>query len=209
MSSGDFVLQNIRAEMNDTPNSKLVTSEIPKGAIDGSNKVFYTAYPLLAQVWVTVDGAAVSANGYSLNTSRGMITLTTAPTSSITIDYYFYAFTDNDIQVWIDQSVRDCGYSGIATIASVPEALIGAVQKLALSTGFKAWARKWAEGFSWTIGQETVDKKLISKNYQDMSKQAWNEGIQARDDFYKRYGQRNAPAAGIQQTKVQSYTPPR
>ena len=203
------VISNVRSELNDTDTSHLVRGEIPQGLINSTNKIYVLAYyPVtnVSQLVLTVDGAVISGAGYTLDAPKGRITLSAAPTASITLDYYFQAFTDADITVWINHGVQECGAT---TIGSLPDPMSAAIEKFAISMGCQAWSRKYAEGFAWTVGPETVDKKAISQNYRSLAEDNFNQGIQVRDDYYKRFGQRNAPSGGVLTWPQREYTPPR
>jgi hypothetical protein len=151
---------------------------------------------------VTVDGTSIAQANFTVDLLKGLLTLTTAPAVSIYIDYYFQVFTDTDITVWINNAVGTCSYTNIN---QAPDPMGAAIERLAISMGCQAWVRKWAEGFSWTVGPETVDKKEISKNYLALAKQKFDEGIKVRDDNWKRYGQREAPAAAFLQFDMKRY----
>jgi len=203
------LISNIRAELNDTTTSHLVRGEIPLGLINSSNTLYtLNYYPVTntANAIVTVDGAVVLPANYAINSNMGKLTMASAPASSILVDYYFQAFTDADITVWINHAINECGET---ILSNIPDVMGAAVEKLAISMGCQAWARKWAEGFSWTVGPETTDKSQISDNYLSIAKQKWDEGIAIRDDYYKRFGKRNAPSAAINQWNIREYTPPR
>lgn len=198
------IIANVRSELNDTATSHLSRQETPLGLIDGGNKVYMLAYyPLVdsASATVTVDGVVLSS-GYSFDLAKGRLTLTVAPITSVLVDYYFYAFTDTDITVWINNAVQTCSYTALT---GVPDPMGAAVERLAISMGCQAWARKWAEGFSWQVGPESVDKKAISANYLSLAKQKWDEGIAVRNDNWTRYGQREAPAGQFLQFNIPRY----
>ena len=201
------IILDVRAEVNDTTTSHLVRQEVPLGAINSSNKVYSLAYfPLVASasVFPTVDGVLLTA-GFTVDLPKGKITFTTAPTTSLTVDYYFYVFVDADITVWIQHGMQSCGYGGNSDIPTLPDPMSSAVEHIAISMACSAWSRKYAEGFSWTVGPETVDKKDISAHYLELSKDAYKTGIEMRDDYYKRYGKRNAPAFDVLQFNVGRY----
>ena len=198
-------IEDIRAEVNDTATSHLVRRENLNGAIDSSNKVFYTQYYPITQITLTVDG--ISATGASFDMDKGIITLRTAPTTSVIADYYFNVFVDSDIEVWIDHGCKACGFDSISQLASIPAPMLGAVEHFAISMAMDAWARKYAEGFSWTVGPESVDKKDISANYRELAKSAYDSATQMRNDYYTRYGKREAPAYAMKQFHIRRYEP--
>lgn len=204
------VITNVRSELNDTITSHLVRAEIPAGLIDGANKLYTLAYyPVcnVSSVVVIVDGAVISPAGYTLNAAMGRITLATAPAVSITLDYYFQAFTDADITVWINHGVQQCGFTAISQL---PDVMSAAIEKFAIAAGCLAWSRKYADGsFSWTTGPETVDKKQITASYKALHDANFKAAIDIRDDYYKRFGQRNAPAGAVQTNPIKEYTPNR
>ena len=199
------VKANVRSKINDNATSHLVRGELPQGLINSSNKIYVlNYYPVVdkASMIVIVDGAVILASAFSADLTKGRITLTTAPTTSILVDYYFWAFTDTDIEIWIANGINLCG---MPNLTSVPDIMITAVEYFAVHFGCNAWARKYAEGFSWTVGPETVDKNQISQNYMALAKENYDKGILTRDDFYKRFGQREAPSADIRQWFIPRY----
>ena len=80
-----------------------------------------------------------------------------------------------------------------------------AVKLFAFSLGCKAMARKWAEGFSWSFGQEAVDKKQIGTNYENLAKDLWEKAVFMRDDYYKHWGKRNLPVANVKRIPQRPY----
>jgi len=205
MSSLIEMIESIRSEVNDTATSHLVRQETPNGIVDSSNKIFYTAYFPVSQIVVTVDGTQLPATAYVVDADKGKIKLTTAPVTSIVVDYYFNVFVDGDITVWIDHGCKACGFNGVQNIQQIPEPLTGAVEHYAISMACDAWARKYAEGFSWTVGPESVDKKGIAAEYRAQGDQAFKTATIMRDDYYKRYGKREAPSYALKQFHIPRY----
>jgi hypothetical protein len=203
------LIANTRIDLNDSKTSHFQRSEVPLVITDGTNlRYFFKFFPLTGKtinkdVFLYVDGVNLSS-GYTIDEIKGEITLAVAPISSIITDYYFFVFTDEEILSWIQSGVENCGQNNISVL---PDVLTNAIKLFAFHYGCKAWARKWAEGFIWKFGQEEVDKDKISKKYQEMAKDSWDQAIQMRDDYYIRYGQRNAPSQAYGTIPFTGYTP--
>jgi hypothetical protein len=195
------LISSIRYELNDFKTSHFQRFETPIGTVNGTNKTFYVRYFPLAgavintDVFLTVDGVLLSA-GYTIDVNSGTLTLTTAPVTSIVVNYYFYVFTDPEITDWVKDGIEHCGFL-YNDLAKVPDGLSPAVKYFALHHGCNAFARKWAEGFNWTFGQETVDKDKISAKYKTLAETYWKEAIDMRADYYKHFGARDLPAFQI------------
>ena len=198
------LINDVQIDLN---NKQFQRNEVPLVANDTTALRYYVKYfplggnQLNKDVFVYVDGVQLNS-GVSIQQDRGYISLTVAPVSSIQTDYYFSVFSEPEIISFITAGFQNCGSQ---TIDSLDDGFTPAVKKFALHYGYIALSRKYAEGFSWSFGQETVNKDTLSAKYLALAGSAWNEAVVMRDDFYKRFGARNAPAWGVGTIPLKNY----
>ncbi|MCM8774468.1 MAG: hypothetical protein NC820_07035 [Candidatus Omnitrophica bacterium] len=194
----------VRVGIDDTSISHLIRNEIPEGIIDGENKRFLLKYyPIVeGSVYVIVDGVPLTPDEYIVDLVKGVIVFNVPPVTSVVVDYYFNFFTDDSIDVWIGEGLLETGKT---SLSDLPVQLETAVVLFAMSHCCKAMARKYAEGFSWSIGPESVNKDTISSKYRELSEICYNRAVQQRDNFYKRYGARESPEFSIKTQDIQRF----
>ena len=198
------LITDVQIDLN---NKQFQRNEVPLVANDTTALRYYLKYYPLSGSQLNKD-AFVYVDGVQLNTGaviqaeRGYLNLTVAPVSSIQADYYFNVFSESEIISFITAGFQNCGSQ---TIEALDDGLVSAVKKFALHYGYIALSRKYAEGFSWSFGQETVNKDTLSAKYLALAGSAWNEAVVMRDDFYKRFGARNALAWGVGTMPLKNY----
>ena len=215
MSALDDMITGVRTGLDDSTTSKFVQLEDLSAQMAGTNKIFSLAHrPLVAGSYtVRVDGVVLTiTTQFTVDDVKGLITLASAPTSSINVDYNWYDFSDSQITDFINGGLQDIGYSsGLANVATdiltVPQPLLHAVEHYATYHGAISLVAKTARLFDAGAGKKHVSKMAIAKKYQDLAEFHSKEGDRARDSFYQRQGRRLAPSAGSVTMRYPTNTP--
>ena len=215
MSELANIQNSARLILDDTATAKFNRAEDLTRQISGTNKLFYLDNRYIASVeLVLVDGAVVSSGNYTLNATKGLITLVAAPTVSISVSYYWQDFLDADLQDFCYRGLAEIGSSTgqanvEADLATVPEALKKAVLEYTAHFGFLALISKTARLFSAGAGKKNIDKDGIAKKYQEQAKEYWDKAELTKDNYYKKQGRQYKPAATELAVNYPAYTPRR
>ena len=209
---------SVRLGLDDLPESKYSNNEDLSQQVTGNNKVFTPQHRpiVLGSETIVSDWGILSFPfDYSIENSDGTITLNNAPLLSLRASYNWYDFDDTAILDFIADGLQHIGYRSSPTadplqdLLNVPANLQTAVEHYALFHGFSTLATKTARLFNATAGKKSVNKDNITKKYTDLAEYHHDMGDKSRDDFYKRFGSRNAPAFGFTETRYPPYNPRR
>ena len=126
------------------------------------------------------------------------------------VDYYFQRFSDTDINNYLIEALNFLGGIYLTIDQAVPEHQSAAIE-YAASLAMSALAARAAELADQTLGQASAKLDGLSKKWQTIGDNKLKNAVYLRDDYYKRYGQRNAPAIAYtrQSNDARTWTPPR
>lgn len=215
------LMARARALLNDGPGNNYATDEI-SDQVDGANLRLKAFNQNLLKI---ADGApkdpeirlgAGTVQAYTaLDQPTGTFTLAAAiPAGTFTrLEYFFQLMTDAEYLGFVAQAQAFVGVTKAVTTpaddTTITELLgDGAAQYMA-----HLGATKMSNLASWyytaNAGNKSFNKDAIAAKFKEMAKELLTGAVRARDDVYKRQGQRNAPAYATANIPLPSYTPPR
>ena len=213
-----YLVAAIRAEADDTEASNPMYGQTAQGTVDGTNTLFklpdtnIISDPVNTQYnpWLISGSPAVrSQSGFTYDPLTGYVTLGSAPAAGSNpplMDYYFNWYVDADYNTFIDRATEDLG--GVAGVAVI-EGLWPALIYYSLARYFKRRATSHAYKYQTSGGSASANPTTPAQNFRQLAKDALAAAIVSRDDYYKRQGQRNAPASGTITYGISRYTPRR
>lgn len=142
--------------------------------------------------WFTINSSPTA-------TTNGSVTSYPAPTGPVNtcyVDYYFQRFSDTDINNYLTEALNFLGSIYLSIDQAVGEHQTAAI-KYAASLAMAAQAARAAELADQQLGQARANLDNLSKKWETRAAALDKEAFTMRDDYYKRYGQRNAPAIGM------------
>jgi len=192
---------------NDTPTSNPHFGETPAGLRDGTNKTFRLAFqnPVAASIFFTYGASIIrqpagSATFQVLDLPSGYLTVTPAAvapdngaTQPMAFDYFSQLFSQSDYQTMLDEGTEWLG--GVAGV-DVAEGLYPAQVRYALSVFYNRRASDKAKEYASSGGGIGAQPQTPAQAFTNLAKSALAQAVTLRDDYYKRQGQRNAPASG-------------
>ena len=220
MSMADLITA-LRKLAHDGPTDHVVYSEKlgvrPDGmTVDGSNKVFRLggqdghSLPLVAaSVYLTYGSTQRTQTGFAQSDNvNGIITFTNAPTNGLEIlaDYNYYWFSDAQYTEFLNEAAQTIS-AGVTDATAIIAGLQQALYQYALSFFFQSRASQYAERYASSGGEAGQSVQTVCQQYMALSKQAAARGATYRDDYYKRQGQREAPASTTVTYRVDPITP--
>ena len=201
----------LRKLANDTAASNLASQEVPKGTKDGANVNFRVQNQnvVVGSVYVTLAGDVRSQVGFTVDAPNGLLAFAIAPpqdTEPFEADYNWQWFTDAEYTEFLDQGAE---VLGVAKGSDVTEGLIPAQMQFALYYYYMRRAVQYAHRYAASGGIVGQQVDVVTKNFRDLGKCAWDAGSSLRDMFYKRQGQREAPASTAFNYNFDPFTPRR
>jgi hypothetical protein len=182
--------------------------------IDGFNKTFVVKnFPIVpgGVQKVVVDNAVVPT-AYVATETIGQITLTTAPTTSCYISYYFYLFPDS---VWIEFIVAALQLTNFSTgvpltdASTLSENFIPIIKAYANAYFCRRVAAQTGLWYNQRLQERVEDRDSISKKWQTQAESWQKLGDQQLVQAYTGSGSDNAPSFRIGGFQPQPYTPTR
>jgi len=218
MSEVSEMTASIRNLVDDLATSKFIPREDLGKQINGTNKIFFLEKRniVASSTNVISDGVTLTeTTNYTVNVAKGMITIapaTSAPSASLTVDYYWQRFSDAVLLDFINAGLRFIGYGTDATatendLLGTPESLKEAVEHYALHHVYNALATITADLYKAGAGKKNIDKDGIFKKYQQLAQDNKKGALELRDNYYKRQGRREAPSFAQTHVKYPTYTP--
>lgn len=163
--------------------------------IDGETMEFVTTYSPIDQATLIVMADGKAATVGSINADTGEFSLQAPPAETLKAKYHYQPLADVDVQTCVTQAVlRLQRYNDIT---AVPIGLYPAIQEYIKALGKKALARKFTERINVRLGPRGEDWAAIAASYDRQAEEEFKLGDEYRDQFYKRAGQRYAPAATV------------
>lgn len=214
-------ISELRQLLADTEFHKKASRKKLIGKIDGNNQSFVTYDKRILEdtleVYVNDDQVLFTLE----DSIKGLISLSEAPAinTKLTANYYFVWWLDDELKNFLNKGAEATSQwtSAIPDNAylSVTPGLKTAALFMACSMATRSLIqyminRRHSEEFN--IEQDGNDDAGFSSMISALQKiadQYWKDGIQHRDDFYKRQGKRNAPAFAIKLGKTRQYGPQR
>ena len=212
--------------LGDTDRSNFSRDEALKGNLDGVNRIFTPLHWLISPRGFQIrigNTILTPATDYEVDAQAGIVTFTSAPTYANKMPvatYHWMWCTDEDYHGFTDDGCSRCGYAGTGdsdaaraedALTKLPDPLVDAVQHYVGHHFNMKRANEWAVRFSSTGGGVGAQVDVVTKNFLTLAKQFGDDGDKYRDDYYKRHGAREAPAAAISRLRGinTSYTPRR
>lgn len=214
-SSLALLIASLRVKGEDTATSNLILGENPSGQgnlkNDGSNTNFrlQNRNIVSGSAYVTINSSYRSQSGFTVDTVNGLIVFGSAPVADsdpFYFDYNFYWFADSDYQDFVTSAVEDLGFV-YADPIPVPSGLYPALIQYSLYYYWTRRSTQYAHRYSSSGGQASQTIEAVTKNFMSLASQALKAAVQKRDDFYKRQGQRNAPASSTAVYRIDPITP--
>ena len=209
MSATNYAVLVPRVQVlaNDSATSNPHFGETPTGLRDGSNKVFRLAFtnPVAAGIFMTYGAGIIrqaagaltfqvldQASGY-LTVSPGGVAPDAGITNPLAFDYFSQLYPYADYQSMLDEATE---WIGGAAGVDVAEGLYPAQIRYALSVFYNRRASDKAKEYASSGGGIGAQPQTPAQAFTNLAKSALQQAVTLRDDFYKRQGQRNAPASG-------------
>lgn len=215
---------DLRRLLADTDSDHLIKEKKVFGAIDGSNRTFYTFDDrLLASGYQSVcakplrlfyDQAEVAASGIHVTDQlRGEFQVMSMPAAGTEVlaSYYYQNHLDTELDFYMQQAVLQMNAT---STSNVQDGLQQATLQYAASLAYQRLAERWMRRKSeqWMLHDEPARNAAdeASKFYQDMAKQALEMALALRKSFYDlRMDQGRQPAYALLARTPRPYTPRR
>lgn len=210
------LIVSARTLAKDTSTSNF-SRETPNGANDGSNKHFTLGYRnvIVANVFVTINTSYRSQSGYTFDdtasgiSSAALLTFTAAPASGASpflVDYNYYWFTDAEYTEFLNDSAMKLGQTDPTLVASN---MVDILLQYCLGYFWQARATQYAHRYASSGGQVGQSVQDVTKAFKALADAAFKLADGMRDMFYKRQGQREAPATATVNYGIDPMTPVR
>jgi hypothetical protein len=156
--------------------------------------------------WFTINSSVTS----TVNSGVTSFPPPTGPVNTCYVDYFFQRFSDTDINNYLIEALGFLGGIYQTIDQAISEHQTAAIHYAAAKCMYGQAARA-AELADQTLGQASAKLDGLSKKWKDIGKDLMDHAIYLRDDYYRRYGQRNAPAIAVarQNRDVRTWTPQR
>lgn len=210
------VVASCRNLVGDSGSGRAAMSRLEQvaGKINGTNKTFQVLYfPLVgaANFELRKNGVVLASPAdYTVNLSTGIITLVTAPVNApmdiLEATYTFYWFVDNDYYEFIASAGTNDDVVGVgatpmdvatSVISQLPDVLMDSFKQFVGYYYNTRRADENAHRYAASAGGQSVNVDVVTKNFRDLAKNFWDNGVKMREDYYMRRGARNAPAAAV------------
>lgn len=211
----------LRQLLSDSEFHKKVSKKKLIGAIDGENTSFITYDKRILS-----DSFQAFVNNIAVDSTvedevKGEITLSSAPdkNSRVEASYYWRFWIDDELINFLNKgaeatsqftsSIPDNAYLSIIPGLKTCALMLSASLATRSLIQYMINRRHSEEFLLEQDGNDDKDFSAMISALQKVADQYWKDGIQMRDDFYKRQGKRNAPAFGIRMQQPRQYGPKR
>jgi len=222
------IITSLRTLSQDGPADKVVFGENlgnnPTMPVDGTNKKFRLGGPaktipvVAASVYITIVGTGAvfrTQTGFTLDdATNGLISFTVAPNpgagqgNGVYADYNYQWFTDAKYTEFLNESAQQT-LAGVADPTAIVEGLKEVMLQYALAHFWMSRASQYAERYSSSGGEAGQSIESVAKAYITMADNANKRADKLKLDFYKRQGQREAPAVSLPHFSIDPITPVR
>jgi hypothetical protein len=221
-----FITQ-CRQEVGDTGVNResMVRDERLEG-VDGTNKRFSVLYFPIApgptvgtydfQLRKTVAGVTTLltiVTDYSLDAVNGVVATVAAPAAGDPIDvllatYHFLWYPDTDYYGFVIGAASIVGVNPTQTLGTdalraadcmtkLGDPFLDSMRKFVGHLFNKRRAVEYATRFASSAGGQSVNTDAVTANFKKLADEFFQEGIQLRDDVYKRRGARESASFAI------------
>lgn len=211
------LITSFRELVEDAPDSKLIEGEMVGGAdtpwypVNGSNTTFqlknkplsdYAGSPVY--MWLTIIGSGAvtrTQSGFTIaDQVNGIVSLTTAPNpgtsgnDGVYFSYNYQDYSDAKYANWLYQAAQ-MTLAGTTDPTTIPNGLSDAM--LQYGVWLYALSRQafFSRQYDSHAGDSSVSPQTRAQAYAALAKSAKAQADTLRDDYYKRQGQRFAPAS--------------
>lgn len=205
------LITSLRILASDTPTANLIRGETPAGLNDGTNTHFRTAQRniVASSIYFTINSTYRSQTGLTIDDSvNGLFSISPAPAANGNpwyIDYNYQWFTDTDYTEFLNDAARDL--LGVSDPTTVQTALVAALLQYGLGYFYQRRATQYADKYASSGGQAGQSVDVVTKNFQTLSKAAFDRAQAMRDQFYTRLGSSKAPASATTSYGIDPITP--
>lgn len=221
-------ITELRQMIADTNMAKRVTRKTITGTADGNNQLFYTwdkrLYEDTFQLFINSELQDEDSFDVS-NAVAGEITVKSAPDkdSDMRASYYFQWWLDEELVNFLNKGAETIGLTDPnisrthtdSAYLLIPGGLKNGALKFAAHYAMDALVSRFiadkhsAEFLLEQDGNTDIGYTELIKSLQAQASNWFKQGLQMRDDFYKRQGRQYAPAFGIKQVNTKTYGPVR
>lgn len=192
MSTLADAIAKVRLVANDAANSKRVYPDSLQALVDKTRTVFP-----LSNKNIVSTGAKYSQDGGALTTPttelsdavNGIVTMLTAPQTSLDWYYFYQDFTDAEITSMVDSGLGEVGLTetGLSTIDPTLFEVM-AYFAAAMANGIRM--ERFASSYNASIEGESFEKSSVYKAYLEAHDSNYKMATEKREEFYKRQGRR-------------------
>lgn len=207
----------LRQLISDTDGRKNASGKKLIGLIDGSNQNFVTYDKRIVEDSLVVYINNEVTRATVLDATKGKLSLADAPgiNSKVTSDYSYQFWTDEELSNFLNKGAESCGQFSDSDMDQaylrIEGGLRGAALYLAAALAMKSELaylinRRHSEEFN--IEQDGNDDTGFSQTIDAMRRLAESyhkDGMEHRDDFYKRLGKRDLPSSKIKSPRASRY----
>jgi len=209
MSATNYAVLVPRVQIlaHDTPTSNPHFGDTPTGIRNGTNQTFRLNFPnpVAASIFMTYGQSIIRqpAGGTTfavLDQPSGYLTVTpggvppdSGATQPMAFDYFSQLYSYADYQSMLDEGTEWLG--GVAG-TDITAGLYPAQIRYALSVFYNRRASDKAKEYASSGGGMGAQPQTPAQAFTRLAESALKQAITMRDDFYKRQGQREAPASG-------------
>jgi len=217
MSATNYALlvPRVRILTSDTSTSNPHFGETPTGKRNGTNKTFRLAFPnpVTGSIFMTYGTTIRASTGFVvLDGPSGYLTVDPAPdadgasaTQPFYFDYFSQLYLDAEYNSMLDQATAWLG--GVAG-TDLAEGLYPAQCSYAASVFFTRRAAQEAPKYASSGGGASAAPQTPTEAFLKLARAAVKDAENFRDMYYKRQGQRHAPASGSITYGMSPGTPP-
>jgi hypothetical protein len=206
------LIQRMRTFADDSPSANYIRGETLKPKPDGTRLRFFLDHQNIAKDSIFITNGSGEANyrmasGFNADLSNGIVTFDVAPGVGVNpfeADYNFFWFTDADHENFLNNGAIYLGYSNPLSVIA---GLVPAMLQFGLHHYWIRRASHYAHKYASSGGMASHSVDVVSKEFHALANSAWDKGVQFRDDYYKRLGQRSAPASAAPAFGIDPFTP--
>lgn len=210
------VVANVRVVVGDTGSGRAAMSRLeePAGKINGTNKTFEVLYfPIVTASFELRKNGVILATpaDYTVDLTTGILTMVVAPASNprdiLEATYRFIWFPDDpDYYQFIASAATMVDVTGLGAnpaavaadaVTKLPDVLMDAFRNFVGYYYNTRRADENAHRYAAAAGGQSVNVDVVTKNFRELAKSFYDNGVAMRTDYYKRRGAREAPSAAV------------
>lgn len=207
-----------------------VNFEIPQSRVvvqpPGFSNIFPTIY--INEVAIPFPANYTMLNVVGGYAKQGLLQFTTnnqpKVTDSVKVTFNWVWFDDVELDAILNRAANEVGFTVYYTQSSgigeavpqggtlptdIPDGLYNAIIKLAVAAAASALAKRFSMKYDFGAGDQSFSPSQMASSFKELAETAKEEGLNARDDFYKGQGRQYQPASAQQGYILPNWTPPR